>query len=191
MTTCPILIGCGTLVDRRALIDPLVRTRRIRRRRLDGDRCALGDAKRDAHAVGIGYPRQTVSADAEARDIAHRINGLFQLLLVGGAPDHFAHRVAGFDRRWQIARILGPDDHLGAVAGAIDQPVGCGRHRRHAPIVKEALCFGHIADAEYDSINTRKRHHASPSDIDETTGSPQMISNRHAARRQRLTFASG
>ena len=187
MTTCPILIGCGTLVDRRALIDPLMRTRRIRRRRLDGDRRALETRNAMLMPLGSVTRGQTVGADAEARDIAHRINGLFQLLLVGGAPDDFAHRVAGFDRRRQIARILGPDDHLGAVAGAIDKFVGCGRHLRHAPIVKEALCFGHVADAEYDSINTRKRHHASPSK--QTRSSDDY--NRHALRRQRLTFASG
>ena len=58
---------------------------------------------------------------------------------------------------------------------------------RHHEYQYHVLDSPEISDAEYDSINTRKRHHASPSK--QTRSSDDY--NRHALRRQRLTFASG
>src|SRR5262249_37182888 len=104
------------VMNRRALVDALVRAWRIRWSWLDRNWGALADAESEAQPVRIGHARQSVGAGSEAGKPAQLLKRPIELLHARGAPDDFAHRVAALDRQRQVDSVMRSDDHFRAVA---------------------------------------------------------------------------
>ena len=105
---------------------------------------------------------KAIGADAEARQALRNASSVCSSsALIGGAPDHFAHGVAGFDRRRQIGGILWPHDHLGAVARPIDQLVGDMADTVTTPqSSRKRLASAMSATPKIDGVDALKRHDA-------------------------------